>query len=44
MPEEIILTETREQALKRQIKEFSANNPEMVAQLLRIWIKEDETK
>jgi flagellar M-ring protein FliF len=44
MPEEIVLTETREQALKRQIKEFSANNPEMVAQLLRIWIKEDDNK
>lgn len=44
MPEEIVLTETREQALKRQIKEFSARNPEMVANLLRIWIKEDENK
>jgi len=44
MPEEIVLTETREQALKRQIKEFSARNPEMVANLLRIWIREDENR
>ncbi|HBL83409.1 MAG: flagellar M-ring protein FliF [Clostridiales bacterium GWF2_38_85] len=42
MPGEIVLNETREQALKRQIKEFSAGNAETVAQLLRVWIKEDE--
>jgi len=42
MPGEIVLNETREQALKRQIKEFSSGNPETVAQLLRVWIKEDE--
>jgi flagellar M-ring protein FliF len=44
MPGEIVLNETREQALKRQIKEFAAANAETVAQLLRVWIKEDESK
>lgn len=44
MPGEIILNETREQALKRQIKEFASVNAETVAQLLRVWIKEDESK
>lgn len=44
MPGEIVLNETREQALKRQIKEFSFGNPETVAQLLRVWMKEDENK
>jgi flagellar basal-body M-ring protein/flagellar hook-basal body protein (fliF) len=44
MPGEIVLNETREQALKRQIKEFSSANAETVAQLLRVWIKEDENK
>ncbi|NCA67764.1 MAG: flagellar M-ring protein FliF, partial [Clostridia bacterium] len=39
MPGEIILNETREQALKRQVKEFTAGNAETVAQLLRVWIK-----
>lgn len=43
MPGEIVLNETREQALKRQIKEFSSSNPEAVAQLLRVWIKGDDT-
>lgn len=42
MPGEIVLNETREQALKRQIKEFSTSSPETVAQLLRVWIKEDD--
>ncbi len=44
MPGEIVLNETREQALKRQIKEFSSSNPETVAQLLRVWMKEEENK
>jgi flagellar M-ring protein FliF len=44
MPGEIILNETREQALKRQIKEFASENAETVAQLLRVWIKEDESR
>jgi len=42
LPGEIIPNETREQALKRQIKEYTTNNPETVAQLLRVWIKEDD--
>lgn len=42
MPGEIVPNETREQALKRQIKEYTSKNPETVAQLLRVWIKEDE--
>lgn len=35
-------TETREEALKREIKEFSKNNPEIVAQLIRTWIRGEE--
>ncbi|MEA5040841.1 MAG: flagellar basal-body MS-ring/collar protein FliF [Clostridiaceae bacterium] len=42
MPGEIVLNETRGQALKRQIKEFSVGNPEIVAQLLRTWLKEEQ--
>ena len=41
IPDEIVLNETREQNLKRQVKEFAASNPEIVAQLLRAWMKED---
>ncbi|MGI5891302.1 MAG: flagellar basal-body MS-ring/collar protein FliF [Bacillota bacterium] len=41
-PGEIILNETREQGLKKQIQEFSVSNPDIVAQLLRTWLKEDE--
>jgi flagellar M-ring protein FliF len=44
MPGEIVLNETREQALKRQIKEFCGQNAETVAQLLRVWIKEEDNK
>lgn len=44
MPGEIVLNETREQVLKRQIKDFSVINPEIVAQLLRSWMKEDISK
>lgn len=40
--EEIVLTETREQNLRKQIKEFSSGSPDIVAQLIRTWIKEDE--
>lgn len=40
-PGEIVINETREQALKRQIKDFSSTNPEIVAQLIRTWIKEE---
>lgn len=35
-------TETREEALKREIKDFSKNNPEIVAQLIRTWIRGEE--
>ena len=41
IPGEIVLSETREQVLKRQVKEFTAANPEIVAQLLRSWMKEE---
>jgi len=41
LPGEIILNETRAQVLKRQIKEFSVGNPDIVAQLLRTWLKEE---
>ncbi len=44
VPGEIVLTETREQGIKRQVKEFASVNPEIVAQLLRTWMKEDEAK
>ncbi len=44
VPGEIVLSETREQGLKRQVKEFAAVNPEIVAQLLRSWMKEDNAK
>lgn len=38
----IVLNETREQAIKRQIKEFTSTHPQIVAQLIRTWLKEDE--
>ena len=41
MNEEIILNETKEQSMKKQIKDFSAGSPDIVAQLIRTWIKED---
>ncbi len=34
--------ETREEALKREIQDFSKNNPDIVAQLIRTWIRGDE--
>jgi flagellar biosynthesis/type III secretory pathway M-ring protein FliF/YscJ len=37
----IVLNETREQGLKRQIKDFSTTNPEIIAQLIRTWLKEE---
>lgn len=40
-PGEIVLNETRAQGLKRQIKEFSQNSPDIVAQMLRTWLKEE---
>ncbi|MEA4831999.1 MAG: flagellar basal-body MS-ring/collar protein FliF [Oscillospiraceae bacterium] len=44
IPGEIVLGDTREKLLKKQIKDFSASNPEIVAQLLRSWMKEDDAK
>ena len=41
LPGEIVLNETREQALKRQVKEFTSANPEIVAQLIRSWMREE---
>lgn len=34
--------ETREEALKREIQDFSKNNPEIVAQLIRNWMRGEE--
>ena len=42
IPGEIILNETRQKGLKRQIKDFSSVNPDIAAQLLRTWIKEGD--
>ena len=38
----IKLQETQEQAIKKQLKEFTSTNPEIAAQLLRTWLKGDE--
>lgn len=35
-------TETREDVLKKEIREFSKTNPEIVAQLIRNWMRGDE--
>lgn len=42
MTEEIVLNETRGQSIKKQIKDFSSSSPDIVAQLIRTWLKEDE--
>lgn len=44
MPKEIVLNETREQVYKRQIRDFSSNNPEIVAQLIRTWLREEDNE
>jgi flagellar M-ring protein FliF len=44
IPGQIVLNETREQGLKRQIKDFSGASPDVVAQLLRTWIKEEDNR
>jgi len=41
MPGAIVLNETREQALKKQVKDFSTQNPAIVAQLVKTWLKEE---
>ncbi|MDW5300479.1 MAG: flagellar basal-body MS-ring/collar protein FliF [Sedimentibacter sp.] len=38
----IKVQETHEQAIKKQLKEFTTTNPEIAAQLIRTWIKGDE--
>ncbi len=41
--DEIKVQETQEQVIKKQLKEFTASNPEIAAQLIRTWLKgEDE--
>ncbi len=42
LPEEIVLNETREQGLKRQIKDFASGNSEIVAQLFAHRLREDD--
>lgn len=34
--------ETRDEALKREIRDFSKNNPEIVAQLIRSWMRGED--
>lgn len=34
--------ETRDEALKREIRDFSKNNPEIVAQLIRSWLRGED--
>jgi len=38
----IKVQETQEQAIKKQLKEFTTANPEIAAQLIRTWIKGDD--
>lgn len=38
----IKVQETQEQAIKKQLKEFTTTNPEIAAQLIRTWIKGDD--
>jgi len=40
--DEIKLQDTKEQIIKKQLKEFTNSNPEIAAQLIRTWIKGDE--
>ncbi|MEL7649228.1 MAG: flagellar basal-body MS-ring/collar protein FliF [Sedimentibacter sp.] len=40
--EGIKIQETQEQAIKKQLKEFTSSNPEIAAQLIRTWLKGDE--
>jgi len=36
--------ETKDVVLKREIKEFSKSNPEIIAQLIRTWLREEEVQ
>jgi len=40
--DDIKLQETKEQVIKKQLKEFTSKNPEIAAQLIRTWIKGDD--
>jgi len=40
--DEIKLQDTKEQVIKKQLKDFTSNNPEIAAQLIRTWIKGDD--
>nr|WP_312577367.1 flagellar basal-body MS-ring/collar protein FliF [Sedimentibacter sp.] len=40
--DEIKLQDTKEQVIKKQLKEFTNGNPEIAAQLIRTWIKGDD--
>lgn len=40
--DEIKVQETKEQVIKKQLKEFTTANPEIAAQLIRTWLKGDE--
>ncbi|MCL2070738.1 MAG: hypothetical protein FWH07_00695 [Oscillospiraceae bacterium] len=35
-------TDTKDVVLKREIKEFSKTNPDIIAQLIRTWLRDDE--
>jgi len=38
------VAETREEAVRREIEEFAHQNPAMVAQLIKSWLREEEDK
>ena len=40
--DEIKVQETQEQVIKKQLKDFTTANPEIVAQLIRTWLKGDD--
>lgn len=40
--EGIKVQETEEQAIKKQLKDFTSSNPEIVSQLIRTWLKGDD--
>lgn len=40
--EEIKVQETQEQAIKKQLKDFTTANPEIAAQLIRTWLKGED--
>lgn len=40
--DEIKLQDTKEQVIKKQLKEFTNSNPEIAAQLIRTWMKGDD--